>query len=346
MSEIVIRSDDNPILTPQDIPPSIDGFQVECILNPGVFSFQGKIWLLLRVAERPPQIDGSIRLPIYEDGAIRIIEFDKDDPDLNTDDPRVIFHKDKFYLTTLSHLRLVSSEDGVKFHLADNPPICGSGPLEAYGIEDCRVAHIENLYYLTYTAVSSEGVGVGMMNTSDWSEFSPRRIMISGPNKDCALFEEQIKGRYYCFHRPGMGNLGGYNLWLSTSPNLIHWGNHRCIAKTRSGMWDSRRIGAGASPIKTERGWLEIYHGADDNSRYCLGALLLDLEDPSRVLARSHEPFMEPVMSYEKNGFFGSVIFTNGHTIEGDTVTLYYGASDTVVCMAKVSIDRILSSLV
>ena len=117
------------------------------------------------------------------------------------------------------------------------------------------------------------------------------------------------------------------------------------LAKTRKGMWDASRIGAGAAPIKTERGWLVIYHGADDASRYCLGALLLDLKDPRKVLARSDAPVMEPLEAYERNGFFGDVVFTNGHVVEGDELTLYYGASDTVICSATLSIRAVLNTI-
>jgi predicted GH43/DUF377 family glycosyl hydrolase len=132
---------------------------------------------------------------------------------------------------------------------------------------------------------------------------------------------------------------------MAFSDDLKHWGGHCPVARTRPGMWDSVRIGAGAAPIYTERGWLEIYHGADHNSRYCLGALLLDLEEPSKVVARSAEPIMEPVEEYERKGFFGEVVFTNGHLVDGDEITLYYGASDSVICGAKLSLDKILRSL-
>ena len=91
----------------------------------------------------------------------------------------------------------------------------------------------------------------------------------------------------------------------------------KCIAMSRPGMWDSARVGAGAAPIRTESGWLEIYHGANKDNRYCLGALLLDLNDPSKVIARSNEPIMEPIAPYEQTGFFGNVIFTNGQIVEG-----------------------------
>jgi predicted GH43/DUF377 family glycosyl hydrolase len=345
MADIARRYEKNPILKPRNIPPSADGLRVECLLNPGAFRFQDKTWLLLRVAERPLQTERAITLPVFEDGKIRILSFDRNDPDLIANDPRTIFHRGQFYLTTLSHLRLVSSDDGIHFGLSCHRPFCGTGPLESYGIEDCRVCRIEDRFYLTYTAVSGDGFGVGMMSTADWTSFSPGQMIIPGPNKDCALFEEKINGRYCCLHRPVMGTAGGHNIWLAASPDMVHWGHHRCIARTRPGMWDSERIGAGASPIKTDKGWLEIYHGADHNSRYCLGAMLLDLEDPSRVLARSREPIMEPIMPYEQTGFFGNVVFTNGHIIDGDTITLYYGASDEVICMARFSIREILSTL-
>ena len=117
---------------------------------------------------------------------------------------------------------------------------------------------------------------------------------------------------------------------------------HRLVAAR---MWDSARIGAGAEPIKTDQGWLCIYHGADENHRYCLGGLLLDGEDPSRVIARSIAPIMEPLAPYEQTGFFGNVVFTNGHVLDGDTVTVYYGASDEVICGARFSIREILDSL-
>jgi predicted GH43/DUF377 family glycosyl hydrolase len=110
-------------------------------------------------------------------------------------------------------------------------------------------------------------------------------------------------------------------------------------------MWDEARIGAGGAPIRTSVGWLEIYHGASAKHRYCLGALLLDLDDPSIVLARSEQPLMEPVAMYEQTGFFGNVVFSNGHYVEGDTIHLYYGASDEVICGAKLAISEILKIL-
>lgn len=347
VNNIAKRFKQNPLLSPKDLKPSMKGMIVECLLNPGVFRFDKKIWLLNRVAERPEQKEGFISTPIFnESGEIEILQFDKTDPHLDFTDPRVIHHKGKDYLTTLSHLRLMCSDDGIKFYEPEGyDPIFGKDPLEAYGIEDCRVTEINGMYSLTYTMVSSYGVGVGLIQTRDWKNFDRKGMIFPPHNKDCAIFEEKIRGRYYALHRPSSPELGGNYIWLAESPDLIHWGHHTCIATTRAGMWDSARVGGGCSPIRTSKGWLAIYHGANEDHRYCLGALLLDIDSPSKVIARSEFPIMEPTAEYELKGFFGNVVFTNGHHIVADTIHLYYGASDEVICGAKLSIQEILNTL-
>lgn len=345
-SGIAERFGQNPLLKPEDIRPSAAGLKVECLLNPAAFRFDGRIWLLLRVAERPEQQPGTISLPVLENGRVRILEFSSQDPRLDARDPRVVTFDGTDYLTTLSHLRLVSSADGVSFREEPSfPSLVGEGSHESFGIEDCRVARIGTRYYLTYTAVSPNGVAVGLRGTEDWRTFTHHGLMLPAHNKDCALFEEKIGGLYYALHRPSSPELGGNYIWLAESPDLVHWGNHRCIARTRPGMWDAARIGAGAPPIRTDRGWLEIYHGATREHRYCLGALLLDLDEPWKAIARSQEPIMEPVAPYETEGFFGNVVFTNGHLLDGDELLMYYGASDSVICAARFSIRAILGTL-
>ena len=345
--DLAKRFEKNPLLTPDHVKPSMEGMTVECLLNPGVFRFDKKIWLLISVAERPEQKEGFVSLPVYDKtGEVEILEFDKNDPHLDFSDSRVIRYKDKDYLTTLSHLRLMCSNDGITFHEPEGyDPIFGKDPLEAYGIEDCRVTEIDNVFHLTYTMVSAYGVGVGLMQTRDWKHFVRKGMIFPPHNKDCAIFEYKIKDKYYALHRPSSPQLGGNYIWLAESPDLVHWGHHKCIATTRKNKWDNARIGGGCSPIRTPQGWLVIYHGADESHRYCLGGILLDITDPSRVIARSNHPIMEPTEDYELKGFFGNVIFTNGHLINGDLLRLYYGASDEVICGAELSIHEILSSL-
>jgi predicted GH43/DUF377 family glycosyl hydrolase len=320
---------------------------IECLLNPGAFTYQGKTGIVLRVAERTKQKDGMVSVPIYgEKGKLKIMDFALDDPKLDNSDSRVITYDGEQYLTTISHLRILFSKDGVAFEeFQEYPPLFGQGEYESYGIEDCRVSQVGNTYYLTYTMVSSNGVGVGLKTTTDWKNFKSHGMIFSPHNKDCAIFEETIDGRFYAFHRPSSPELGGNYMWLAESLDGIHWGNHKCIARTRSGKFDSARLGAGAAPIKTEKGWLAIYHGADHKHRYCLGALLLDLENPSEVISRSETPIMEPEETYEKVGFFGEVIFTNGHVLDGDDIHMYYGASDEHVALATLSLSKILETL-
>ncbi|MNY20391.1 Beta-1,4-mannooligosaccharide phosphorylase [compost metagenome] len=162
-------------------------------------------------------------------------------------------------------------------------------------------------------------------------------------NKDVAIFEEQVNGKFYALHRPSSKEIGGNYIWLSESPDGVHWGNHKCIIKSRPGLWDNARVGAGAAPIKTTKGWLEIYHGANMEHQYCLGAFLMDINDPSVVIARTTEPIMVPTAHYELSGFFGYVVFTNRHVVDGDQLTIYYGAADEFVCGAYFSIAEILS---
>jgi predicted GH43/DUF377 family glycosyl hydrolase len=348
MKDIARRFKENPLLKPADLVPGREGLKIICLLNPGVFRFQNKTWLILRVAERPEQKEGFLSFPVLRSGNMEIMEISLADPALDSSDPRVIRYKGSDYLTTLSHLRLLCSDDNIHFYEPEGyPRIQGEGPLQTFGVEDCRVSFLENQYHLSFTAVSENGVAVGLKTTSNWKSFQSHGLMLPPHNKDCALFEEKINGYYYALHRPSSVDIGGNYIWIARSPDGIYWGDHRCIVKTRPNSWDSARVGAGASPIKTEKGWLEIYHGANQENQYCLGAFLLDRNDPTHVLARTDDPVMIPSADYELSGFFGNVVFTNGHILEadGDTLILYYGASDEFVCGARFSIKEICSLL-
>lgn len=347
MSDIARRFPENPLISPADLKPSSEGLHIACLLNPGVFRYENKIWLLVRVAERPQQTEIVVSFPILTGtGETKIMEIALDDADLIATDARVVRYKGVDYLTTLSHLRLLCSDDGIRFHEPkDYPKLFGIGALQIFGIEDCRVTFLENKFYLTFTAVSDSGVGVGLRTTTDWKTFESHGMILPPHNKDCAIFEEKINGMFYALHRPSSVDIGGNYIWLAQSPDGIHWGNHRCIVKTRKDSWDSARVGAGAAPIKTDKGWLEIYHGANHEHQYCLGAFLLDISDPSKVIARTEEPIMIPTEPYELTGFFGHVVFTNGHVIDGDTIAIYYGAADEIVCGAHFSLQDIFRAL-
>jgi predicted GH43/DUF377 family glycosyl hydrolase len=172
-------------------------------------------------------------------------------------------------------------------------------------------------------------------------------VIFTVENRDVAIFPTRVGGRYVALHRPVPAGIGAPEIWLASSPDLRHWGDHRWVLGPRLGAWDSHRMGGGAVPIPTPHGWLEIYHGVDEHGHYCLGAVLLDLEQPHRVLARSPEPILSPEADFERQGFYGNVVFTCGTLVldDGDTVRVYYGAADSVTAAADFSLREILASL-
>src|SRR5579859_4819557 len=174
MHDLAARFDTNPVLSPGHVPPSRPGLRVVCLLNPGAFTHAGKTWLVLRVAEGLAASEGMASAivldPSAADGLSRL-EVPVDDAQLELGDPRGFRYRGRPYLTTLSHLRLASSTDGVHFEVAPRPALEGQGALETYGVEDCRVTLCDGRFYLLYTAVSSDGFGVGLASTADWQSF-------------------------------------------------------------------------------------------------------------------------------------------------------------------------------
>lgn len=353
------RSVSNPLITPQDVNPSFPDWEVLGVFNAGVAEYDGEVILLLRVAERPRQTDSQhVLVPVLEVSsqspdtdakpAAKIVKVDRHDPNFDFSDPRVIRGRDgtTLYLTSISHLRVARSRDGVTFTIDETPSIWPHDPLERWGIEDPRITRLENRYHIAYSAVSENGVAVGLITTSDFVSFTREGLILAPTNKDAAIFPEQINGKYYMLHRPVPDGIGRPEMWLAESPDLLHWGNHRYLMGLREDQWDSARIGAGCVPIKTEAGWLILYHGADREHRYCMGAALLDLQDPGRVIARMNRPLIVPEAEYETSGFFHSVIFACGAIVQGDEILMYYGASDDSMGCAAFRLPRLLEALI
>lgn len=340
--DIAERLRGNPIITPDDIPPSCDAFEVIGAFNPGVFEYKGKIGLLLRVAERPHQRKGYISTVQIDPatGKLKYRHFKENDPDLDASDPRIVVHRGMLYLTSISHFRLAWSDDGVNFAVEPRPTILPEGIYETFGIEDARVSRIGRKYYITYSAVSEHEVAAGMITTTDWRRFERVGPVLQPFNKDVCIFGERRSG-YWLIHRPSGILWDRHWMWISKSPDAVHWGRPVCLARTRPGKFDSVRLGAGAPPILTPKGYLEIYHGADKRHRYCLGGMLLDKHNPATIIARSDQPIMKPIAPYERAGFFGNVVFTDGAILRDDQLWLYYAAADTVTCLARISLPRI-----
>jgi predicted GH43/DUF377 family glycosyl hydrolase len=343
------RSVKNPLIKPENIEPSNPRFKVIGAFNCGVIRFKGEVLLLVRIAEAPINNDSKKLLVSWLDvnkAEFIVKEFNKADSSIDTSDLRFISTPEGHYLTSISHLRIARSKNGIDFEIDKKPAMFPENIYERFGIEDPRITRIVDKYYITYNAISDvTGVTACLASTIDFIRFTRHGVIFPPDNKDIAIFPEKINGRYYSLNRPSSFEFGLRDIWISESPDLLCWGNHNRLMGTREGYWDSGRIGAGAPPFKVDGGWLEIYHGASKDNRYCLGAVLLDCNEPYKIIARSEKPLLEPIAGYEKNGYFNNVIFTCGVLFEKDMVKLYYGAADTYIAYAEIKLMDILNNI-
>lgn len=342
------RAPGNPLLTPADVAPSRPDFEVIGVFNPAVLVDDGETALLLRVAERPRDIPPEeVAAPVYDSAAGRIVvrRWRRGATGVGTDDPRVVVVRGETYLTSISHLRWARARDGLRFEVDAEPALAAAGETDAFGVEDPRATRLGGEWWINYTAVSPWGIATAVAVTRDRRRLERRGIWFPPPNRDVTPFPEAIDGRYAALHRPMPEGLGAAAIWFASSPDLLSWGGHRPVAGPRPGAWDGAKVGGGAPPFRVRDGWLALYHGVDAGARYAIGALLLDAREPWRVIGRSREPVLAPETSYEREGFFGNVVFTCGAAVEGDRVRVYYGAADTVVAAADLSLDAILRGL-
>lgn len=249
-----------------------------------------------------------------------------------------------------SHFSKATSKDGISgWEIDAEPTILPDRinyPEDHYGIEDPRIMKLEELneYAITFTSFSKSGPLVSLATTEDFKTFKRYGIIMPPDDKDASLFPRKFKGRYALLHRP-QSSVGAH-IWLSFSPDLIHWGTSRILIPARKGSWwDARKIGLGPQPIETEEGWLIIYHGVKATAAgelYRLGLALLDLEDPSRVIKRCDEWVFGPNMLYERIGDVPDVTFPCGVVVKGDELLMYYGAADTTLAVASASVKELL----
>ena len=343
------RLEENPLILPADVSPSRDDLEVVGAFNAGVARYGDEVILLLRVAERPHDLGPDwVAAPVWslEKGEIEILRIARSDPDLKERDQRLFWYKGEYYLTSISHLRTARSKDGVNFTVDQGPTLSPQSRTETFGIEDPRITKIEGDYWITYKAVSEHGIATSLAQTSDFKTFTRHGMIFCPENLDIVLFPEKFDGRYAAWTRP----VGAHNvppaIWIARSPDLLHWRAHEPVLTPRSGYWDGARVGSSCVPFKTAKGWIEIYHGADLENRYSVGAALIDIEDPGRILARSKEPFMQPEAEYEEQGFYGKVVFPTGADVREDgEVYIYYGAADESTCAVTTFVQELLDHL-
>ena len=214
---------------------------------------------------------------------------------------------------------------------------------------DPRLIKIEDTYYVVFCA-DIEGPSIYIAQTKDFKRFEMLPTGFLPFNRNGVLFPEKINGKFVMLSRPSdAGNTPFGNIYISESPDLVHWGNHKLLMKNfyENSYWERIKIGAGPAPIKTDEGWLLIYHGVQGTCNglvYSFGVALLDLDDPSKVKCRAKRYLMTPEKDYEVAGFTSNVIFPCGAlTDEQGRVTIYYGAADTTMAMAFSTVDKLLA---
>lgn len=347
------RAIENPIVTPAMVPPSRPDLEVVGAFNPAAIRHDGEVLLLLRVAEAPRAVPaGEVAAPVYDPatGDLRVRRWRRDDPAVDASDPRLIVAHGRTWLTSISHLRVARSRDGVRFAVEPAPALVPATPYETFGVEDARITRLDDTYWVNYSAVSPLGIATALASTADFREFRRHGVIFPPNNRDVTIFPERVGGRWLALHRPMPEGPGIPAIWLASSPDGLAWGGHRLVAAPRPGSWDDVKVGGGAVPVRVQAGahdgWLAVYHGVTGSPHvYALGALLLDAADPSRVLGRSREPILRPEAPYERGGFFSDVVFTCGLLAEGDALRVYYGASDGVTAVADLPLADVLAGL-
>ncbi len=238
------------------------------------------------------------------------------------------------------------SLDGQDFTVDAEPVMAPveTGPeakYESYGVRDPRITPMNGWYYAAYVAHGDHGLRLGLAKTKDFESVERIAYVSQVDVKNGALFPRTVGGKFLLLKRPGPGS----SIWLSYSDDLVFWGSSTVVMTPRGGYWDSDRIGAAAPPIELDEGWLLIYYGERTTSAgplVRLGAAILDRDDPSRVVARSNIPILTPREKYERIGDVPNVVFSCGALLEDGLVKLYYGASDSCICLGTATPEEIV----
>lgn len=279
------------------------------------------------------------------------------------------------YRDYVIHLGLATSPDGLHFTRASDRPVFSPAAegFDAGCVEDPRIVKFGETFYITYAArpfppysyrkeehqfppdappaLVENWTRTGLAASKDLRRFT-RLGPITGDdvdNRDVVIFPEKVRGRYVRFERPlqWVGPRYGCDkpsIWLAYSDDLLHWSDFRLFAQSET-EWEASKVGASTPPIRTDDGWLMIYHGVDANSVYRVGAMLLDLQDPTRIIARLPHPIFEPEATYEREGHVPNVVFPAGNVVIGEELYVYYGGGDSVCAVATISLRRLVAHL-
>ena len=270
----------------------------------------------------------------------------------------VVKHGDEYIMLFRSHLRtgrsiigLARSLDGFKFKADPEPfltPIQDGSfaAYEEFGVEDPRVSKVEDEYLITYSAYSRNGVRIALAKTKDFVQIERVSLITQADYRNTVIFPEKFNGLYARLDRPH-SEISPWSIWITYSPDLRFWGESQLVMKPVPYHWDEMKIGPGAPPIKTDEGWLSIYHGVFetmDGSVYRLGVALHDLHDPSKVVAVGDSWILQPEDPWEVTGYVHNVVFSCGAVPEPDgTVKIYWGGADSVMCVGEANLADLVA---
>jgi predicted GH43/DUF377 family glycosyl hydrolase len=260
----------------------------------------------------------------------------------------VVKFNDRYVMIFRSHklngrsiLGKAESDDGFNFKVDKEPFMVPAAEgifkeYEEYGVEDPRIIFLDGEYLITYSAYSRHGVRIGLAKTKDFKSVERFSLITEADCRNAVIFPEKINGLYARLDRPH-SEISPWSIWISYSPDLKYWGESKLIMKPVQYHWDEMKIGPGAPPVKTARGWLSIYHGVFptmDGCVYRLGVALHNLEDPSQIIAVGDEWILQPEEVYEITGYVHNVVFTCGAVPEENgSIKIYWGGADKVMCV-------------
>lgn len=261
-----------------------------------------------------------------------------------------------------TNIGLAWSDDGIQWTPEDLPWIEWNEGVdgEIRRAYDPRITVIDDRAYLCFAVDTKHGVRGGVAVTDDFKDW--KILNLSTPdNRNMVILPERVNGKLCRLERPfpvyGRGAPENFDLWFSDSPDGVYWGNHQLVLGSEQVPWSNSKIGPGAPPVKTEQGWLTLFHAVSKfpdrefpawhagwNKSYMMGVMLLDLDEPWKVIGMHREPLMVAETDYELNGFRGDVLFPGGMILEPDgEVKIYYGAADTVECLATARVEDLIA---
>lgn len=324
MKSPLVRHAENPVLSAKDI-----SFDASLVFNAGVCKFNGEYVMLFRDDYGATKEDFAA----FNAGTAPF----------------------KNFRTTIG---LAHSPDGIHW-TPESKPVFEMHDDEVRRVYDPRLTAVDGRLVLCFAMDTEHGLRGGVAVTEDLHRFEIKSLSVPD-NRNMVVFPEKIGGEYIRLERPmpvySRGSGEKFDVWCSSSPDLVHWGNSKLVLGGESCPFANAKLGPAAPPVKTKAGWLTTYHAVSFSDAplktwerewrkiYRAGLMLLDLDDPSKVIAMAREPLLDIEAPYEEDGFRGSVIFPGGMILEdGGEVKIYYGAADTVECLATAHVDDLIA---